>query len=67
MEELLSKEQKIDINLIKQKMLEGRIESEIINNFPNAKIIKNAYIPIGNELYNEIDLIIIDEKGIFIK
>ncbi len=65
-EEALKKEKNVDINEIKQKVLERRIEAEIKENFSEAKIIKNAYIPKGKGEYSEIDLIAITRKGIFI-
>lgn len=65
-EEKIKSEEKIDLNYIKQVMLERRIEAEITEGFPNAKTIKNAYIPKASGGYSEIDLIALTEKGIFI-
>lgn len=47
-------------------MFINRTESEVKNGFPKAKVIKNASIPKEDGKYNEIDLIVLDEKGIFI-
>lgn len=66
MEEAFKEEENIDINEVKRKMLISRIESEVKNGFPNAKVIKNATIPKKDGNYNEVDLIVLDVKGIFV-
>lgn len=65
-EQELEKENIIDINYVKQVILERRIETEIKNSFPESMVIKNAYIPRNDGSYSEIDLIAVSTKGIFI-
>ncbi len=65
-EEIIKKEDEIDLNYIKQISLERRIETEIKHHFPNSKIIRNAYIPKKDGTYSEIDLIAITSGGIFV-
>lgn len=53
------------INL-KQEMLENRVFAELKNELPNAKFIRNAYIPKHNNQYAEIDILMVDTSGIYI-
>jgi hypothetical protein len=57
---------KENLNHIKKQQLETRIEAEIIDKIPNAKVIRNAYIPKQDGNDSEIDLILICNQGIFI-
>ncbi len=71
-EQEIKSEEKIDasskktFNTTKQVMLENRIEDEIMDNYPDAKIIRNAYIPKNDDTFSEIDLIAIHKTGIYI-
>lgn len=53
-------------NRSKQLFLESRIEAEIEDKMPNARVIRNAYIPKSDGNDTEIDLIAVSELGIFI-
>ena len=57
---------KENLNHIKKQQLETRIEAEIIDKIPAAKVIRNAYIPKQDGNDSEIDLILICSQGIFI-
>jgi hypothetical protein len=65
-EEVIQKESRDTFNVLKQKQLEARVESILRDKIPNAKIIKNAYIPSSNGSSSEIDVLMICELGIFI-
>ena len=65
-EEKLENETKENFNAIKQRQLETRVESVLLDKIPNAKIIRNAYIPAANGNESEIDVLLICELGIFI-
>ena len=62
----LNKKNQNEYNRAKQMFLETRIESEIRHKMPDAKIIRNAYVPRSDGKSSEIDLIVISTKGIFI-
>lgn len=53
-------------NKAKQQFLESRIETEVKAKIPEAKIIRNAYIPRPDGSTSELDLIVICKQGIFI-
>ena len=57
---------KVEYKLHKQDILERRIEAEILEKMPDAKVIRNAYVPKSDGNYLEIDLVVICTKGIFI-
>lgn len=65
-EELLSDESRFNFKKSKQLFLESRIEAEIKDKIPGAKIIRNAYIPKSNGDDSEIDVLVISEQGIFV-
>jgi hypothetical protein len=50
----------------KQVLLETLVTAEIEKCYPDAKIIKNAYIPQSSGEYSEIDIIAIHTSGIYI-
>jgi hypothetical protein len=62
----MSQKNQTEYNKAKQEFLETRIESEIKHKMPNAKIIRNAYVPRADGRKSEIDLIVISTQGIFI-
>ena len=71
-EQEIKSEEKIDIsskksfNTTKQIMLENRITDEVLDNYPESKIIRNAYVPKNDGHFSEIDLIAIHKTGIYI-
>ncbi|MDY0211256.1 MAG: nuclease-related domain-containing protein [Acholeplasma sp.] len=65
-EEIAQKEGNNDFIRMKQEMLENRLYAYIKNDFPNAKFIKNAYIPKQDDTFSEIDLLMVDKSGIYI-
>ncbi|MCD4827484.1 MAG: NERD domain-containing protein [Acholeplasmataceae bacterium] len=65
-EEMMGEVTKSIFNKSKQVFLESRIEAEIKDKMPTARIIRNAYIPKSDGNDSEIDLIVISEQGIFV-
>lgn len=47
-------------------ILENRIESELNAHFPNAKILRNVYLPKYDGTTTEIDIMMISNDGIFL-
>lgn len=65
-EEVAQKEGNSDFIQMKQEMLENRLYAYIKNEFPDAKFIRNAYIPKQDNTFSEIDLLMVDKTGIYI-
>ena len=66
LEEKAQKEGNKDFIYLKQELLENRVLAELRQELPSAKFIHNAYIPKQDQSFSEIDILVIDRKGIFI-
>jgi hypothetical protein len=65
-EEKLDESTRENVNRMKQVLLENRVEAEITTKMPDARFIRNAYIPRNDGSFSEIDMIVISTLGIFI-
>jgi hypothetical protein len=65
-EEIADDNTRENLNKMKQVLLEGLVEAEIKTKLPEAKYIKNAYIPKNDGSFSEIDFIVISTLGVFI-
>ncbi len=65
-EENLDESTRENVNRMKQVLLENRVEAEISTKMPDARFIRNAYIPRNDGSFSEIDMIVISTLGIFI-